>query len=62
MVVFWCEGMDCVLHVESSQAGRIKKTRSGLGDVVKEANACSTALRISSSSYYELAMQDPVCR
>jgi hypothetical protein len=54
--------MDCVLHGESSQAGRIKTTRSGLGDIVKEASACRTALRISSGSYYGLVMQDPVSR
>ncbi len=62
MVVLGCESMDCVLHGESSQAGRIKTTKSGLGDFVEEASACRTAIRISSSSYYGLAMQDPVSR
>jgi hypothetical protein len=52
MVVLECDSMDCVLHGESSQAGRIKTTRSGLGDIVKEAIACKTALRISSCSYF----------
>ena len=52
MVVLGCDSMDCVLHGESSQAGRMKTTRSGLGDVVDEASACKTALRMSSGSYY----------
>jgi hypothetical protein len=39
MVVLGCESMDCVLHGESSHAGRIKTTRSGLGDIVEEASA-----------------------
>ncbi len=62
MLVLGCESMDCVLHGESSQAGRIKTTRSGLGDVVEEASACRATLRISSGSYSGLAMQDPVSR
>jgi hypothetical protein len=28
--------MDCVLHGEFSHAGKMKMTRSGLGDVVEE--------------------------
>ena len=43
-VVLGCDSMDCVLHGESSQAGRIKTTRNGLGDIVEEASACRTAL------------------
>ena len=62
MVVLGFDSMDCVLRGESSQAGRIKTTRSGLGDVVEETSACRTALRISSGSYSGLAMQDPVSR
>ncbi len=62
MVVLGCESMDCVLHGESSQAGRMKKTRSGLGEIVEEASACRAALRISSSSYSGLAMQDHISR
>jgi hypothetical protein len=62
MIVLGCESMDCVLHGESSQAGRKKTTRSGLGDIVEEASACRTALRISSGSYSELVMQDPDIR
>ena len=62
MVVLGCDNMDCVLHGESSQAGRMKTTRSGLGDVVDEASACKTALRMSSGSYSGLAMHDPVSR
>ncbi len=31
-----CESMDCVLHGDSSQAGRINTTRSELGDVVSK--------------------------
>ncbi len=62
MVVLGCESMDCVLHVESSQGGRIKTTRSGLGDIVEEESACRTALRISFCSYSGLAMQDLVSR
>ncbi len=41
MVVLGCESMDCALHGESSQAGRIKTTRSGLGDIAEEASACT---------------------
>ena len=55
MVVLECDSMDCVLHGKYSQAGRIKTTISGLGDIVEEASACKIALRISSG----LAMQDP---
>ncbi len=62
MVVLGCDIMDCVLHGESSQAGRMKTTRSGLGDIVDEASACRTTLRISSGSYSGLAMHDPVSR
>ena len=63
MVVLGCDSLDCVLHGESSQAGRMKTTRSsGLGDIVDEASACSTALRISSGSYSGLAINDPVSR
>ena len=62
MVVLGCESMYCVLHGESSQAGNIKTTKSGLGDVVEKASACRTALRISSGSYSGLAMQDSVSR
>ena len=62
MVVLGCESMDCVLHGESAQAGWIKTTISGLGDIVEEASACRTALRISSGLYSGLAMQDPVSR
>ncbi len=62
MIVLGCESMDCDLHDESSQVGRIKKTRSGLGDIVEEASACKTVLRTSSGSYYGLAMQDPASR
>jgi hypothetical protein len=62
VVVLGCESMDCVLHGEVSQVGRIKTTRSGLGDIVEEASACRTALRISSGSYSGLAMQYPVSR
>jgi hypothetical protein len=62
MVVLGCESMDCVLHGESSQAGRIKTTRRELWDVVEEATACRTALRISSCSYSGLLMQDSVSR
>jgi hypothetical protein len=62
MVVLGCDSMDCVLHDESSQAGRMKTTRSGLGDVVHEVGACKTALRMSSGSYSGLAMHDPVSR
>ncbi len=58
MAVLGCESMNCVLHGESSQAGRIKTTRSGLGDIVVEASACRTALRISASPYAGLAMQE----
>ncbi len=58
IVVLGCEIMDCVLHGESSQAGRIKTTRSGLGDIVEEASAGRSALRISSGSYSGLAMQE----
>ncbi len=60
MAVLGCESMDCVLHGEFSHAGRIKTTRSGLGDIVDEESACRTALRMSSASYSGLAMQDPV--
>jgi hypothetical protein len=62
MVVLGCESMDCVLYGKPFQAGRIKTTRSGLEDIVLAASACRTALRISSGSYYGLAMQDPVSR
>ncbi len=62
MVVLGYESMECVLHGESSQAGRIKTTRSGFGDIVEEASACRTALRISSGSYSGLAMQYHVSR
>ena len=57
-----CDSMDCDLHGESSQAGRIKTTTSGLGDIVEEASACRTALRISSGSYSGLVMHDHVRR
>ncbi len=43
-----CDSNDCVLHGESSQAGRVKTTRSGLGDIVEEASASRAVLRISS--------------
>ena len=46
MVVLGCDSMDCVLHGESSQADRMKTTRSGLEDIVEKASACRTALRI----------------
>ena len=62
MVVLGCESMECVLHGESSQAGRIKTTRSGLGDIVENASACKIALRISSGPYSRLTMQNPVSR
>ena len=62
MVVLGCDSMDCVLHGESSQAGRMKTTSSGLGDVVDEASACKTALRMSSGSHSGLAMHYPVSR
>ncbi len=62
MIVLGYDSMDCVLHGESSQAGRIKTIRSGLEDIVEEASACRTALHISSGSYSGLAMQDPVSR
>ena len=39
MVVLGCERMDCVLQGESSHAGSIKTTSSGLGDDVEEAMA-----------------------
>ncbi len=54
--------MDCVFHGESSQAGRIKTARGGLGNIVEEASACRTPLRISSGSYFGLAMQDRASR
>ncbi len=60
MVVLECDSMDCVLHGESYQAGWIKTTRSGIGEIVEEASACKTALRLSSGSYSGLAIQDPV--
>jgi hypothetical protein len=46
MVVLGCDSMNCVLHGEYSQAGRMKTTRGGLGDIVDETSACRTALRI----------------
>ena len=39
MVVLGCERMDCVLQGESSHAGSMKTTSSGLGDDVEEAMA-----------------------
>ncbi len=36
MVVLGCESMDCVLHGESSHAGRMKMTSSGQGNDVEE--------------------------
>ena len=39
MVMLGCESMDCVLQGESSLAGRMKTTSSGLGDDVEEAMA-----------------------
>ncbi len=62
MVVLGCDSMDCVLHGESSQTGRMKTTRRELGDIVDEASACRTALRISSGAYSGLAMHDLVSR
>ncbi len=62
MVVLGCDSMDCVLHGESSQEGRIQTTSRGLGDVVDEASACKTALCMSSGSYSGLALHDPVSR
>ena len=62
MVVLGCDSMDCVLHGESSHAGRMKTTKSGLGDIVEEASAWRTAFCISSGSYSGLAMHDPVSR
>jgi len=62
MVVLGCASMDFVLHGESSQVGRINTTRSGLGDIVEEASARRTVLRISSDSYSGMAMQDPAFR
>ncbi len=62
MAVLRCDSMDCVLHGETFHAGRMKTTRSGLGDVVDEASACKTALRMSSGLYSGLAMHDPVSR
>ena len=62
MVVLGCDSMDCVLHSESSHAGRTKTTKSELGDIVEEASAWRTAKRISSGSYSGLAMHDPVSR
>ena len=62
MVVLGCDIMDCVIHVESFQAGRIKTTSSGLGDLVEEASACRTALHISSVLHSGLAMQDYASR
>ena len=58
MVVSGSDSMDCVLHGEPSQAGRIKTTSNGLGDIVEEPSASRTALRISSGSYSGLAMQN----
>ena len=55
-----CVRMDCVLHGESFRTGRMKRTRNGLGDIVDEASACSTALRISFDSCSGLAIHDPV--
>ncbi len=37
MVVLGCDSMDCVLQGESSHAGSMKATSSGLGDDVEEA-------------------------
>ena len=62
MAVLGCDSTDCVLHGESSQAGRIKTTNSGLGDIVEEASACRTAARIYFGSYSRLAMHDHVSR
>ena len=60
MVVLGCDSMDCVLHDKSSQAGRIKTTRSRLGDIVEKTSSCRTAVRISSGSYSGLAMHESV--
>ncbi len=60
MIVLGCESMDCVLKGESSHAGSMKTTSSGLGGDVEEAIAWRTALRMSSGSYSGLAIHDPV--
>ncbi len=39
VVMLGCESMDCVLQGESSHAGRMKTTSSGLGGDVEEAMA-----------------------
>ncbi len=39
MVVLGYDSMDCVLHGESSHAGSMKTTSSGLGDDVEESIA-----------------------
>ena len=62
MVMLGCDSMDCVLHGESSHADRMKTTKSGLGDIVEEASAWRTVLRISSGSYFGLAIHDPMSR
>ena len=62
MDVLGCESMDCVLHGESSQADRIKTTKSGLRAIVEEASACRTVLRRFSGSYSGFAIQDPASR
>ena len=62
MFLLGCYSMDCALHGESFQAGRVKTTSNGLGDIVEKASACRTALRTCSGSYSGFAMQDPVSR
>jgi hypothetical protein len=62
VILLGCDSMDYALYGESSQAGRVKTTRSGLGDIVEEASACRTALHISFGSYSGFAMQDLVRR
>ncbi len=54
-----CESMDCVLQGESSHDGRMKTNKGGLGDAIEQAIACINAFRMSSGSYYGLAMHDP---
>jgi len=60
MFVLGCDSMDCVIHGKSSQSCRIKTASRGLGDIVEEASAYRTTLRISCVSYSGMAMQDPV--
>ena len=56
----WC--MAWVLHGESSHAGSIRTTRTGLADDVVKASAWRIVLRMTADSYSGFARHEAVQR